>query len=119
MAALTHQGCDRKVQRRLSRCRADRADAAFQRRKPFLENRDRRVGNPRVDVAGPLQIEQRGRMIGIGKDEGGGLINRYRTRAGCRIRLLASAAEASSSAAEGDPATRAWTVPAAAGWRRE
>ena len=39
--------------------------------------------------AGALQVEERGRLLGVVEDVGGGLVDRHRARAGRRIRLLA------------------------------
>ena len=43
----------------------------------------------RIDVAGAFEIEQRRRVIGIGEDVGGGLVDRHGARAGRRIGALA------------------------------
>ena len=58
MAARIHQGGDRQMQGSLSAGRANRADTAVQRRKTLLQHGNRWIGNPRIDVARPLQIEQ-------------------------------------------------------------
>jgi hypothetical protein len=46
-----HQRSNRKVQRGLSACGADRAHAAFQRGYALLEYSDGRVRNARIDVS--------------------------------------------------------------------
>jgi hypothetical protein len=56
--------------------------AALERRDPLLEHRHGRVGEARVDVAEALQVEERGGMIGVVEDEGGGLVDGCRARAG-------------------------------------
>ena len=88
VSARIHQRRDGEVERRLPARRADRADAAFERRDPLLQHRHRRVGDARVDVAGALEVEERRRLLGVVEDVGGGLIDRHRARAGHRIRLL-------------------------------
>ena len=83
------QGRDRQMQRRHAARGADGADAAFQRGKPLFEHRRGRVRNPRIDVAGALEIEQRRGVVGILKDVGGGLVDRNRTRPRDGIGVLA------------------------------
>lgn len=89
MFAGADERCDGEMQGGHAARRADRADAAFQRGDPLFEHRYRRIGNPGVDVAGTLEIEQRRRVIGVLKHERGGLVDRHRARAGERIRMLA------------------------------
>ena len=67
----------------------DRADAVLERRQPFLEHRRRRVGDAGVDVAGALEVEQRGGMVGVLEDVGRCLVDRNGARAGDRIGVLA------------------------------
>ena len=76
------------MHRRHAACRADGADAVFERREPLFQHRGRRIGNPRVDVAGALQIEQTGGVIGVVEHIGGGLIDRDGARARDRIGML-------------------------------
>ena len=64
-----------------------RRRAAFQRRDALFQHRLRRVHDARIDVAERLQVEQRGGMIGIVEDKGGGLVDRRGARAGGRIGL--------------------------------
>ncbi len=88
VVARAHERGDGEVHRGHAARRADRADAGFERRNPFLQNGGRRIGDAGVDVAGALQIEQRGRMVGILKDVGRRLVDRNGARAGHRIRML-------------------------------
>ena len=64
---------------------SDRGAAALERRDPFFEHGDGRVGQPRIDVAEIVQVEERSGVIDIVEDIGRGLIDRGRTRAGRRI----------------------------------
>ncbi len=89
VVAGVEQGRDRQMQRRHAARGADGADAAFQRGKPLFEHRRGRVRNPRIDVAGAFEIEQRRGVIGILKDVGCGLIDRDRARARDGIGVLA------------------------------
>ena len=89
VVAGVEQRGDGEVHRGHAARRADRADAGFQRRQPFLQHGGRRVGDAGVDVAGALQIEQRGRMVRILKDVGRRLVDRNGARAGHRIGMLA------------------------------
>ena len=88
MIAGIEQRRDRQMHRGHAARGADRADAALQRRQPFLEHCRGRVGNARVDVPGAFQIEQRGRVIGILKHIGRGLIDRHRTGASHGVWML-------------------------------
>ena len=69
--------------------RGDRGAAAFERRDALLERRHRRVGQPRIDVAEGLQVEQRRRVVGAVEHEAGGLVDRQRARAGGGVGDLA------------------------------
>ncbi len=89
MIAGAQQRGDGKMHRRHAACGAHGADAVFERRKPLFQHRRRRIGNPRVDVAGALQIEQTGRVIGIVEHVRGGLIDRDGARTCHRIGMLA------------------------------
>ena len=88
MVAGAEQRRDGKMHRRHAARRAHRADAVFERRQPLFQHRRRRIGNARVDVAGALQVEQAGGMIGIVEHIRGGLIDRHRARARDRIGML-------------------------------
>ena len=85
MAARPHQRHHRERERRLARRRADRADAALERREPLFEHRRRRVRDARIDVARARQVEQRGRLVGVAEDVGRGLVDRHGARAGRRV----------------------------------
>ena len=67
--------------RRVARSRRQRRRAAFERRHARLQHRLRRVHDARVDVAEGFEIEQRGRVLRVVEDIGGGLINRRDARA--------------------------------------
>ncbi len=88
VAALAHQRHDGEMHGRHAACRAHRADAVLQRRQPFLQHRRRRVGDPGVDVAGALEVEQGGGMVGVLKDVGRCLVDRNGARPGDRIGVL-------------------------------
>src|SRR5690606_19423310 len=47
----------------------------------LLEHRVRRIADAAVDMAGTLQVEQRGRMVARFEDEGGGEVDRHRAGA--------------------------------------
>ncbi len=79
---------DRQMQRGHAAGGADGADAAFQCGKPLFQHRRRRVGDPGIDVPGAFEVEQRRGVFGILEDIGRGLVDRDRTRARHRIRLL-------------------------------
>ena len=87
--AGVHQGRHGEVKRRLPARRADRADTPFQRRDSLLQHRHRRVGDAGVDMACALQVEERGRLLGVVEDVGGGLVDRHGARASRGVRLLA------------------------------
>ena len=59
------------------------------RRHPLFQHRGRRVVDAGIDVAEDLQVEERGGLVGILEDEGGGLVDRGRPRAGGRIGMSA------------------------------
>ncbi len=59
-----------------------RRRAALQRRDALLQHGAGRVADARVDVAEGLQAEQRRGMVDVVEDEGGGLVDRRRPRAG-------------------------------------
>ncbi len=66
----------------------DCTDAAFERRDPLLEHRVGRIGDARVDVACPLHVEQRSRLIGVLEDVRRREVHRLRSCAKLRIGLL-------------------------------
>ena len=86
LVARLHQGEEGQELRRMPRRGGDRGATALERGDPFLEHGDGRVGQPRIDVAEIVQIEERGGVIDVVEDIGGGLIDRGRARAGRRIR---------------------------------
>ena len=67
----------------------DRAHAALERRDALLERRGGRVHDPRVGVAVLLQVEVRGRRLGVLEDVARRLEDRHRARAGVRVGPLA------------------------------
>ncbi len=81
------QGQQRDDLRRQAGGRGDRGTAAFERRHALLEGGNGRVADARIDVAEGLQVEQAGRVFRRIENEGAGLVDRQRTRAGRRIRL--------------------------------
>ncbi len=85
MRARAHQCDDGQVQRGLARRRGDRADAVFQCRHALFEHRHGGVGEARVDVARALHVEQRGSVLAVAEDEGGGEVDRRRAGAGGRV----------------------------------
>jgi hypothetical protein len=66
-----------------------RGAAALQRGHALFQRRHRRVGQPRVDVAEGLQVEQAGGVVGAVEHEAGGLVDRQRARAGGGVGDLA------------------------------
>ncbi len=88
LVAGLHQGEQRQVLRGLAGRGGDRPDAVLQRGDPLLEHPGRRVHDPAVDVAEPLQREQVGRVVGVLEHVGAGLVDRHRAAAGDRVRAL-------------------------------
>ena len=86
MRARSHQRDDREMQCGLPACRRDRAHTAFQRGNALLEHCAGRVGDARIDMTRALHVEERRRVISVGKYERRRLIDRRRARAGRRIR---------------------------------
>jgi len=82
MVAGIEQRCDRKMHRGHAARGADRTDAAFERGDALLQHCGRRVGDPRVDVAGAFEVEQRRGVVGILEHVGRGLVDRNRARTG-------------------------------------
>ena len=80
MLAGAEERRDGKMQRRHSARRAHRADALLERGEPLLQHRGRRIGDARVDMAGALEVEQTGRMIGVVEQVRRGLVDRDRAR---------------------------------------
>ena len=83
--ARPHQREQRQHLRGMAR-RGDRAAAAaFECRQPRLERRIGGIGQPRIDEAHGLEVEQRGGMVGVLEGVGRGLIDRQCPRPGGRI----------------------------------
>ena len=68
------------MQRRLTARGGESADPAVQRGDAFLQHGGRRVGNARLDMPRALHVEERGGLVGVLKDVGGGLEDRRRPR---------------------------------------
>ena len=85
LGAGRHQREEGEHLRGMARGGDGAAAAAFQRREPRLERGIGRVGQPRIDEAHGLQVEQRRGMVGIVEDIGRGLVDRQGARAGRRI----------------------------------
>ena len=69
----------------MARGGSDAGAPAFQAGDALLQHRHRRIGQPRIDVAEIVQVEERGRVVDILEDIGGRLIDRR--RAGARRRI--------------------------------
>ncbi|MNZ66269.1 hypothetical protein D3C78_844880 [compost metagenome] len=82
-------GLDRIGDRRHARGHRQRPDATFQRSDAFLQHGVGRVHDPRIDVAGHLQVEQVGAVLGVVERVGGGLVDRHGHRPGGRIGAVA------------------------------
>ena len=87
--ASPHKRHDGEMQGRVTAGGCHSTDAAFKRRHALFQHRDGRIRNPRIDVPGPLQVEQRGRMFGVPEHIGCGLVDRHRAGACIAVRLLA------------------------------
>ena len=85
MVARARERRDREMERRHAARRRDRPDAALERGEALFEDRDGRVRDATVDVAGALEIEQRRRMLGVAVDVGGRFVDRDGARAVGRI----------------------------------
>ena len=85
LRAGRHQREQRQDLRGVARRGDSAAAAAFQRGEPGLEGGVGRVGQPRIDEADGLQVEQGGGLVGIFEHVGRGLIDRQRACAGRRI----------------------------------
>ncbi|KFB73798.1 MAG: hypothetical protein AW09_000946 [Candidatus Accumulibacter phosphatis] len=82
-------GHDRVGDRRLARGQRQSADAAFHRGNALFEDILGRIHDARVDVAGHLEVEQVGAMLGAVEGIRAGLVNRYGDRLGCRFGTVA------------------------------
>ena len=85
LVARLHQREKDQELRGMARGGGDRGAAAFEARDPLFEHRDRRVVQPRIDVAEIVQVEERGGVVDIVEHIGRGLVDRGRARAGCRV----------------------------------
>mmetsp|Transcript_5968 Transcript_5968/g.23715 ORF Transcript_5968/g.23715 Transcript_5968/m.23715 type:complete len:341 (+) Transcript_5968:5957-6979(+) len=90
VVARLGQGQDGIGDRRLARGHGQRTDAAFQRREALLQHIVGRVHDAAVDVAGHLQVEQVGAMLGAVEGIGHGLVDRHGDRLGGRVRRVAA-----------------------------
>ncbi len=80
MPASTHQGGDDEVESGLPAGGGHRADAVFEGGDALLEHRDRGIGYARVDMPGPLQVEEGGGVLDVLEDKGRRLIDRHGPR---------------------------------------
>ena len=85
LVARLHQREEDQELRGVARGAARGAAAALEAGDAFLEHRDGRVGQARVDVAEVVQVEERGGVVDIVEHVGGGLVDRRDARAGGRI----------------------------------
>ncbi len=83
-------GLDRVGDRRHAGSHAQRADAAFQLRHALFQHVGGRVHDARVDVAGDLEVEQVGAVLGVVEGVGGRLVDRHRDRLGGGIGAVAA-----------------------------
>ena len=87
LVAGLHQRVEHDELRPMAGCDGERRGAALQRSDALLQHRLRRVPDARVDVAEGFQREQRGGVLDVVEDEGGGLVDRRGARAGRRVGL--------------------------------
>src|ERR1700722_20236693 len=66
----------------MARGRADGPAPALQAGDALLQHRDGRVAQARIDIAVALQVEERGGVVDILENIGGGLVDRGRARTG-------------------------------------
>ena len=85
--ARFHQGEESENLGGVAGSAAGAAAPAFQIRQAFFEGGHRRIRESRVDEAEGLQVEQRGRVVGVVEHVGGVLEDRRLARAGDRLRL--------------------------------
>ena len=76
-------------QRRHPRGSGDRSDSALQRRQALFEHRHGRVGDPAVDVALALEIEESGCVFDVAEQIGRGLVDRNGSGPEVRVWLVA------------------------------
>ena len=89
LVARLHQRVHGQELGRVAGGDGERRGAALERRDALLEHGAGRVADARVDVAERLQAEQRRGMVDVVEDEGGGLVDRRRPRAGRGVRRRA------------------------------
>ena len=80
-----HQREERHDLRGVARGGGDRADPALQRCDALLQHRHGGVGQPGIDIADLLEVEEGGGMVGIAEYVTGGLVDRRLPRTGRRI----------------------------------
>jgi hypothetical protein len=80
-------GLDRGGDRGHAGGKGQRGNAAFHRRDALFQHVLRRVHDAGVDVAGNLQVEQVGAVLGAVEGVGGGLVDRHRDGLGGRVGL--------------------------------
>ena len=85
LVARPHQREEGEELGRMPGSGGHRGAAALEGRQPFLEHRDGRVGQPRIDVAEIVQVEERGGVVDVVEHVGRRLIDRRRARAGRRV----------------------------------
>ena len=85
LVACLQQSGQRDELRRLPAAHRQRPHAAFEGRHPLLQRRRGRVHDARVDVAEPLQVEERGGVRRVLEYVGSGLVDRHRAGAGFGI----------------------------------
>ena len=82
LVARLHQGEEGQELRGVPGRGGDRGAPAFQAGDPLLQHRDGRIGQPRIDVAEIVQVEERGRVIDVVEHIGRRLVDRRDARAG-------------------------------------
>ena len=87
--AILGDRLDRIGDRGLARCKGQRGEAAFKCGEALFQDVRRRIHDPRVDVAGNLQVEQVSTVLRIVECVGRGLVDRYRDGLGSRIGAVA------------------------------
>ena len=89
IVARLQQAADRQELGRLSAGGGQRTYTAFKRGDALFEHGGGGIHDAGVNVAEALESEQSRGVIAVFEDEGGGLIDGHRARAGGRIGLLA------------------------------
>ena len=78
MIARLHEREERQHLRCVTARRAGRASTSLQRGQPFLQNSDGRIGQPRIDIAVALQVEERRGVVDV-VDDGRPLVGLFAT----------------------------------------